>query len=310
MRPLAQLAWFSLWYNLLVILWGAWVRIRGAGAGCGDHWPLCNGVVVPQDFNTERLIEYSHRLSTGFGGLLAIALLALALTKTPKGHPLRVGAAWSLGLMLLEGLVGGIQVLLQLTADSTDPARGFFQAIHLINTFLLIGAILLTALWASGRPMFTVRNQGKVWRVILVGLILSVLMGMAGAVTALGDLLFKPAPGTPLDTIRADMNTVEVLRQMRFVHPLLAIVTSAFLVWMTHMLYQWRPTEGVKRWGYTTVGLIGVQMLAGFANVALRAPDWMQILHLLLACGMWLSVILVSYEALTALRLRPAGEAT
>ena len=49
----------------------------------------------------------------------------------------------SFALILLEGLVGGVQVRLGLTADSTDPARGLVQGIHLANTFALLGALLL-----------------------------------------------------------------------------------------------------------------------------------------------------------------------
>ena len=42
------LAWGVLLYNILVILWGAVVRATGSGAGCGSHWPLCNGEVLPR----------------------------------------------------------------------------------------------------------------------------------------------------------------------------------------------------------------------------------------------------------------------
>src|SRR5690606_8937667 len=42
---LAAFAWGTLAYNLAVIVWGAYVRATGSGAGCGSHWPLCNGEV-------------------------------------------------------------------------------------------------------------------------------------------------------------------------------------------------------------------------------------------------------------------------
>ena len=45
MRRFAKYAWGVLAYNLVVILWGAFVRATGSGAGCGSHWPLCNGEV-------------------------------------------------------------------------------------------------------------------------------------------------------------------------------------------------------------------------------------------------------------------------
>ena len=157
---LPRLAWAALAYNVLVILWGAVVRITGAGAGCGDHWPLCNGVVVPQSPTLHTVIEFSHRLTSGLSGLIALGLVALAFVGTRKGHPARFGALLSLGLIILEGLVGGVQVLLGLTAGSTDPARGFVQGVHLANTFALLGALLLTVLWASGGPGLRLRDRG------------------------------------------------------------------------------------------------------------------------------------------------------
>lgn len=304
---LPRLAWAALAYNVLVILWGAVVRITGAGAGCGDHWPLCNGVVVPQSPTLHTVIEFSHRLTSGASGLLAIGLLALAFRTTQRGHPARLGAGLSLGLIVLEGLVGGVQVRLGLTADSTDPARGLVQGIHLANTFLLLGALLLTALWASGRPALRLRGQGRVLALSALGLGLTLILGMAGAVTALGDLLFTPAPGTPLDTVRRDFGaTATLIENLRVVHPLLAVLTSAYLIWLAASLRRWRPSPGVTRWGAALVGVIALQMIAGFANVALKAPGWMQLTHLGLACIMWLVTVLLAYEALTTLRRVPA----
>lgn len=304
---LPRLAWAALAYNVLVILWGAVVRITGAGAGCGDHWPLCNGVVVPQSPGLHTVIEFSHRLTSAASGLIAIGLLALAFRTVPRGHPARLGAALSLGLIVLEGLVGGLQVRLGLTADSTDPARGLVQGVHLANTFLLLGALLLTALWASGRPALRLRGQGRVLLLSVLGLGLTLILGMAGAVTALGDLLFAPAPGTPLDTVRRDFGaTATLIENLRVVHPLLAVLTSAYLIWLAARLRQWRPSAGVTRWGAALVGVIALQMLAGFANVAMKAPGWMQLTHLGLACAMWLVTVRLSYEALTALRRVPA----
>ena len=303
---LPRLAWAALAYNVLVILWGAVVRITGAGAGCGDHWPLCNGVVVPQDATVHTVIEFSHRLTSGLSGVLALVLLFLAFRVTPLRHPARFGAALSFGLIVLEGLVGGVQVMLGLTADSTDPARGFVQGIHLANTFALLGALLLTALWASGQPALRLKGQGRAAWLGGAGLGLLLVLGMAGAITALGDLLFLPADGsTPIETVKRDYAaTATLIENLRVLHPMLAILTSAYLLWMASRLARLRPDAQVRRWGLWLAGAIAVQMLAGFANVALKAPGWMQLTHLLLACMMWLVTVMLVYRALTALSLR------
>ncbi|PTA67492.1 COX15/CtaA family protein [Deinococcus arcticus] len=298
---LPRLAWAALAYNVLVILWGAVVRITGAGAGCGDHWPLCNGVVVPQSPGLHTAIEFSHRVTSALSGLLAIALVALATQVTPKGHPARFGAGLSLGLIILEGLVGAVQVVLGLTADSAHPARGLIQGVHLANTFVLLGALLLTALWAGGAPRLRLRAQGLVGGWSAVGLVLLLLLGMAGAVTALGDLLFVPEGGsTPIETVKRDFGpTATLIENLRVVHPMLAVLSSAFLVWLGVFLRRERPGPGVGRWSAVMWALIGVQMAVGFANVALKAPDWMQLTHLALACALWLATALMVFHALT-----------
>ena len=298
---LPRLAWAALLYNVLVILWGAVVRITGAGAGCGEHWPLCDGQVVPRSFTFERVIEFSHRLTSGASGLLALALVALAFAATRKGHPARFGAVLSFGLILLEGLVGGVQVLLGLTATSTDPARGLVQGIHLANTFALLGALLLTLLWSYGAPGLRLRGQGKAATFSLIGLGLLLLMGMAGAVTALGDLLFLPADGSVgISTIKRDYAaTATLIENLRVVHPLISVLGAAYLAFLSYWLRLQRPSGEVTRWGNVLWGLLAAQLLVGFLNIALRAPGWMQLTHLLLACLTWLGTVMLVYRALT-----------
>lgn len=301
---LPRLAWGALIYNVLVILWGAVVRITTSGAGCGDHWPLCNGVVLPQSPTLHTVIEFSHRLTSGASGLLAIALLAATLRFTPARHPARAAALASLGLIILEGLVGGAQVLLGLTATSTDPARGLVQGVHLANTFALLGALLITALLLSGRPAAPLRRQGLVGLWSYVGLGLLLVLGMAGAVTALGDLLFLPADGTPVDTVKRDYAAAaSLIENLRVVHPMLAILSSVFLTWLGVFLRRERPGADVNRWSAALWGLLAAQVALGFLNVALRAPAWIQLLHLLLACALWLNLMTLVYFALTGLRL-------
>jgi len=298
-------------YNVLVILWGAFVRISGAGAGCGSHWPTCNGTVVPQSPTLHTIIEFSHRLTSGLSGLLAIALVVWVFRALPRGHAARFGAVLSLGLIVLEGLVGGVQVLLGLTADSTDPLRGVVQGVHLVNTFALLGALYLTVLWVSGMPTVRLRGQGRMGLAVAVGLVALLVLSMAGAVTALGDLLFRPEGAVVTDTLRSDFSaTATVLERLRVVHPVLAIGVSAYLLALSAWGSRTRPSADVTRWGQGLTLIVGAQMLAGFANVALKAPGAMQITHLLLACIMWLVTIRLSYALLQAGRTHAPKEVT
>ncbi|HLL47166.1 MAG TPA: COX15/CtaA family protein, partial [Longimicrobiaceae bacterium] len=81
----AKYAWGVLLYNLAVVAWGAYVRATGSGAGCGDHWPKCDGRVIPRLASTEQVIEFTHRVTSGVAGLLVLAMLVWALRAFPRG---------------------------------------------------------------------------------------------------------------------------------------------------------------------------------------------------------------------------------
>src|SRR5438128_1379728 len=82
---LALFSWFLVGYNVLVILWGAFVRASGSGAGCGSHWPLCNGEVVPLNPSIERTIEFTHRVMSGIDLPLILLLAFFVFRAFPWG---------------------------------------------------------------------------------------------------------------------------------------------------------------------------------------------------------------------------------
>ena len=86
----AKYAWGVLAFNLIVILWGAYVRASSSGAGCGSHWPLCNGEIIPRTPTIKTVIEFSHRLSSGLALLLTIGLVVWAFRALAKKHPARM----------------------------------------------------------------------------------------------------------------------------------------------------------------------------------------------------------------------------
>src|SRR5687767_3844464 len=152
MRRLQSLAWVTLVYNVAVVLWGAYVRATGSGAGCGSHWPLCNGVVVPRDARIETLIEFTHRITSGIALIAVIVLAVWAYRSFPKGHRVRSAAMLSLALTVVEALLGAGLVLFELVTDNASGLRAFSMIAHLLNTFVLIGVLTITAWWSSGGP--------------------------------------------------------------------------------------------------------------------------------------------------------------
>ncbi len=301
---LVPYAWGVLAWNILVALWGAYVRATGSGAGCGAHWPTCNGQVIPRSPEAETLIEFTHRATSGLA-FLSVALLAYwAFRAYPKGHPARFGAFLSLFFMLTESLLGASLVLFGWVADNVSPERAVVQMVHLANTYFLLAALVLTAWWASGGEALRLRGQGAVLWGLALGFFALLFLGMSGAVTALGDLLF-PVSGT-LEALERSLTPGEhFLVRLRVLHPLIAVSVGLYVVFLAHLLLRLRPEAHAEVWAHRLTYLYGVQLLMGLVNVALKAPVYMQILHLLLAYLVWLAYLLLAAQLLSQ-KARPA----
>jgi heme A synthase len=292
MSRFAKLAWFTLGWTALDILWGAFVRATGSGAGCGNHWPTCNGAVIPTPGNVATIIEFTHRMLSGAAMVLILVLLIWGWRKYPRGNPVRLGVTASAAFILLEAALGAGLVLLDLVAANSSALRAGAVAVHLLNTFFLLACLALTAWWASGGKRLSLRNQGRLPLLFGIGLAGVAVLAMAGAVTALGDTLFPAqtlAQGLAQD---ADANASFLVR-LRVIHPVIAILVSLFTLGLVRYLTRRKRDAAVRRLSLALVGLVVIQLLAGAANVLLLAPTWMQILHLLLADGVWISYVLL-----------------
>ena len=151
----------------LQIVLGSVVRITGSGLGCPD-WPLCHGSLIPA-FDYHTLVEYAHRLVGTATGVLILATASVGVAlyvrrSVPRG--LMLAALGLLGLYVMQGVLGGITVLMK-----NSP---FTVAMHLGNALLVLGLALLTWLWAgrelagrhaSGGPMgfgrYALRRRGR-----------------------------------------------------------------------------------------------------------------------------------------------------
>jgi heme a synthase len=304
---LARFAWIVVAWNLVVIAWGAYVRATGSGAGCGQHWPLCNGEIVPRAPALATLIELTHRVTSGLALLALLALVIAVWRSRPAGHPARRAAGWSMLFMLTEAGVGAGLVLFALVAENASLARGLFMAVHLANTFLLLGAMTLTARWLEDGPVgMSLERRGG--RAAIIGLlILGVLVvGVSGAVAALGDTLF---PATSLaHALEQDLSPAShVLLRLRVIHPTLAVIVALALIVIAPRLPidgdepRPRDTSGVAPGlgpGAWVALLAGLQSAIGGLNVLLLAPVWLQLVHLLVADLLWIAVVLLAAATL------------
>lgn len=298
LKSYRTLALVTVSYTLAVILWGAFVRVTGSGAGCGDHWPLCNGEVLPRAPALETVIEFTHRFTSGILLLLMVAWLVCAFRVFPKGHPARGYTVWSAAFLVIEALLGAGLVVFEMVADNPSVARGWWTAAHLANTFVLLGWMTLAARagWSEARLRFT--GASGVWaRRFAVALLLLVAAGSSGAVAALGNTLF------PAETLAAGLRmdfdpASHILVRLRVWHPVIA-VTAAVWIAMTAALSFSSGSARIRRGAGIMGGIVAVQAVAGFVNLALLAPVWMQLTHLLLADLLWMATVVLAADTLS-----------
>ncbi|MCL2660810.1 MAG: COX15/CtaA family protein [Acidobacteriaceae bacterium] len=295
-RALKRYAWFVVGYNVLTILWGALVRATGSGAGCGNHWPLCNGQVVPFAPRVDTIIEFTHRAMTGGATFLVLGLLVWSFRATVKGQAARVAAVAATMLLFNEAILGALLVKLGYVTGNQSVGRVVVLSIHLSNTLLLLAALTLTAMMLrSGQRTRELRVHGLRAAWVLTGLLATIVVGVSGSIAALGDTLF------PVSSLRASVmqdisSSSPLLLRLRGVHPVSAVIAAAFVIWIT---VQARRRGGISRWLSTTVlTLLAVQFALGIADVLLLAPRWMQILHLLGADLFWVALVALAAEIL------------
>ncbi len=312
MTRFARYGWAVLGYNLLVILWGAYVRASGSGAGCGAHWPLCNGEVIPRAPALETIIELTHRATSGVALLLVVGQLAWARRIAPRRGPLWWAAHAAMALMLTEALVGAGLVLFEMVAENASLARAWWLAAHLLNTFGLLAMLGLVP-WLASRAGATRSTFGAVLRAVWQaagrerGLLLAalggtLLLGMTGAITALGDTLF-PSRSLAEGFAQDVSPTAHLLVRLRVIHPTLAVAMAAVLLLTAGVCAARRPSIETRRFGLAVAALVLTQLLAGVVNLVLLAPTWMQLVHLLLADLLWLALVgLVATTLATAPR--------
>jgi heme A synthase len=293
----ATYAWLTLLVTFVVILWGDVVQATGSGAGCGAHWPICNGAVLPAFEGRETVIEFTHRLTSGFVFLMSAVLFVWSRRGYPKGHLVRRGANFGLFFMFTESLVGAALVLFRLVGQDASVTRAIVAPIHLVNTLFLIAALALTAWFASGGKPFRWRNQGAVSPLLIVGFVSLVIIAVMGAITSLGDAIF-PVRNTAEAIGRSLTAGEHFLVRLRIWHPFAAIGLGLFMLVAARAITTLRPTPTTQNLSLAIFVVYLLQLATGFLNVALSAILSTQLVHLLLADSLWTLWVLLAASAL------------
>ncbi len=298
MNRFAKFSWVVLVWTILVILWGAVVRATGSGAGCGSHWPSCNGEIIPTPQAMETVIEFVHRVMSGGALILVFILLLWGLRNYPKSSHQRIGFVGAAVFIIIEALLGAGLVLFELVEENSSVLRAIAVAVHLLNTFILLAFLALNAWWASGGKKVSLVKHGNLPIFFGIGLAGVAVIGMSGAITALGDTLFPSDSIAHTFAQQADP-AAHFLVRLRIYHPIIAIFVGIYSLYLARYVHEQNTNQTTRKLTLTLGSFLVIQGTAGVVNVLLLAPVWMQIIHLALADMVWVSYLLLAANVLS-----------
>ena len=284
-RRFAPLAWTAATFTYLLIILGAIVRITGSGLGCGEHWPLCNGKLLPP-LDLPTIIEYGHRLVAAAVSVLVTALAVYAwwlmkgAASRERYTPGRT-AYVALGLLVMQVLLGAITVKLSLPPWTV--------VLHLGTAMLLLAALLVIARGANLTPGASPGNTeppitpgSRPGLAGIVALVLGFVTVLFGALTAnLGAA--SACLGFPLCNGQV-IPTGNHLQLVQWVHRLLAYMLFAYVVW-------WAVSTK-RRGAWYVVGLVTLQVVVAATMVLLGLPPPLQAAHVAVGTAVWAGLVL------------------
>ncbi|MFV1970086.1 MAG: heme A synthase [Acidimicrobiia bacterium] len=289
-RVFPYVAWATLGFNVLVILWGTVVRATGSGDGCGASWPKCGQQFVPANPTVETLIEFTHRASSFLAGLGVAAVFFLAMWVWPKRHLVRKAATVSGIFIVIEALLGASLVLFGWVDDDISAARMVVVPLHLVNTFMLLGSLAVTAWWGSGFAQPKTEGKERSIRWLWVGGVVLLIIGGTGALNALADTIF-PASSVAEGVADEFGPSAPILLRLRLIHPVVAIAGGLLVAWIAADTARFGSVR-TKRIAAAVSFVVLSQFFVGIANIFFLTPLSIQVIHLMVADVLWLSFVL------------------
>lgn len=292
-------------YTLGAIVFGAYLRASFSGDGCGQNWPNCgdgSNQIVQLTGTTKAMIESLHRVSAQIILPLSFVLALWGRKRFPEQNATTKWLWWSVFFSITEGLVGFALVKFGLTAYKDSVHRTVVMSVHLFNTFLLLASMTGAVASSAMKERPKLEGQGGVGALLGFAGLCSFVLGISGAISALGTML-----RTHDDVLAQALKpTADYLDRLRVLHPFIAVSTGAFLVLACGLIAYWRPTPQVRMGAKIMLGLYAFQFVFGLVNIWVKAPIAMQMAHLLLADVVWVTLIGMGYIALA----QPTEEVT
>lgn len=170
-KSVKKVAWTTVGFVYLLMVWGNLVSSTGSGLACPD-WPLCHGTATPTiDFHT--FFEWGHRLLAATASILILVTLYLVLGSPSSTPTLRRSGRSLAALLLLQVILGGTTVLLGLS-----PA---VSTIHLLVATLVFSGLITVACVTTWSNPVAPRTQPKMRRLAIAGLVALLVQFALGA---------------------------------------------------------------------------------------------------------------------------------
>lgn len=285
-------SWGVLTFTIGVIVSGDVVQATQSGAGCGESWPRCDGSLIPSIGDAHTAIEFTHRMATTVLSLGFVVLLVGAWKLYGRGHRVWTATLWATGFLVLEILVGAALVRFGWVDDDASWGRVFADGIHVVNTFLLLGAIVLVAWFASGGARLHIDASRRPATLLLAAAATVLLITITGTINSLADMLALS------DEVDIDETPIAaILVSVRGIHPALAIAGGIGVFYLLVQLGD-AATGAAMRLVIAVQVAIAAQFLVGILNIALLTPLETQIIHLLLADTIWVLLVLLAARML------------
>ncbi|MBI2404288.1 MAG: heme A synthase [Gemmatimonadetes bacterium] len=278
-------------YGLIVL--GAVVRITGSGMGCGDHWPLCNGQLIPDFTDYRTVIEWTHRLVAAVVSLMVIGVAGLALRKrrelgvAGQGGPLRP-ALLAAGLLVIpQALLGALAVWRELHATVVTA--------HFATALALLAALLVTGVRAgfpSGPPPSAAARRGTAAALLLAAGTL--LLGGFTASTHAG----FACQGFPLCSGRLWPSVESGLAEIQWVHRLAAYALVLHLIGLAVRFRKRGESPVAQRLAGIALAAALLQVLVAAVMVLRFLPAEWRALHAAFGTAVWVAVVWLGARAL------------
>ena len=264
-KRFVTLAWTAAAGAYLLVVLGAVVRISGSGMGCGDHWPLCNGHLVPPLSDIPTVIEWSHRLVAAVVSVLVVGLALLGRRGAGSLEPgARAAAYTAVALLVVQVLLGAVTVKTGLTP--------VLVILHLGTAMLLLATLIA----AARAPWLPTPDS---W----IPLALAFMTVLFGAATAnLGAM--ASCGGFPLCNGQL-IPTAGPLAWIQWIHRLLAYTLLGYVIW-------WMTREE-RRAGWV-LGIALLQIAIGATMVLSGFPSALQVAHAGVGAAVWAAIVIAA----------------